>query len=322
MITTKQLQNTVGLKGTDSILQILANLSKETGDSYSHTRGRSTLLEPSFFKTYFEKSRVKKILPFSQKIISVANNKGGVGKTGVAAMTAYKMSQLGYKTLCIDTDPQANLTTYLLGENFKADFTLYDFFKNKCSLDELVIRINDNLSIIPSGLDNDFLSEAISPIAIPKTVLSKITAVLDCNLVVIDTNPTLSDINLAFHSITDMLVTVANNDLDSIKGFKNVLAKTEMINYDGINKLVFNKIDAREKLDSTISRVQDLIGEKSFSISSHNFRTDANIKKAQENENGAIHQIDMNSKCQQDALDFTVEILRDLSSIDNQGLLQ
>lgn len=322
MITVKQLQGTLGLKGTDSIHQIISNLSKETGQAYCQTRGRSKLLEPIFFKSYFEKSRAKKILPFRQKIISVANNKGGVGKTGVAAMTAYKMSQMGYRTLCIDTDPQANLTTYLLGENFKAEFTLYDFFKNKCSLDELVIKIDDYLSIIPSSLDNDFLNEAISPIAIPKTILAKIAAKIESNFIIIDTNPTLSDMNLAFHSITDMLITVANNDLDSIKGFNNVLSKTSMINYDGINKLVFNKIDAREKLDSTISRVQDLIGQKDFSIATNNFRTDANIKKAQENKNGAIHQIEINSKCQQDALNFTVEILGELSSLDNQGLSQ
>ncbi len=321
MIAVHQLRDAIGLKGSDSIHQILTDLEKETSESYSYGRGRYTILKPEFFKTYFERSRSKRILPFSPKIISVANNKGGVGKTGVTALLAYKASQMGHIVLCIDTDPQANLTSYLLGEKFKSEYTLYDFFRKKCTLDQLIVRVNDYLSIIPSGLDNEFMTDAVSPVAIPKKVLSEILPKTSANLVLIDTNPTLSDANLAFHSITDMLIAVINNDIDSVKGFENVLSKLDMINYEGIKKLVFNKVDAREKLDTVITKIQELDKEKNFSISQNHFRTDTSIKKAQENVNGAINHIEFDSKCQVDALAFTVEILRDLSMLDNKELL-
>lgn len=52
------------------------------------------------------------------KIISVFNNKGGVGKTTLTFHTAHALAELGYKTLVIDADPQCNLTIYSLNQEY------------------------------------------------------------------------------------------------------------------------------------------------------------------------------------------------------------
>ena len=52
------------------------------------------------------------------KIISVFNNKGGVGKTTLTYHIAQSMCEMGYKVLMIDGDPQCNLTIYSLGQDY------------------------------------------------------------------------------------------------------------------------------------------------------------------------------------------------------------
>lgn len=321
MISSGHLRDAIGLKGLDSINEKVHELEKTLNKSVSYSRGRNTILEPEFFKPYFQTSKRKRVLPFSRKIVSCGNNKGGVGKTVTAAMIAYKLAQLGYKVLCIDSDPQANLTTYLLGENYQADYSLYNYFKGECSEKDLVVKVSDYLSIVPGSLDNDFITEVVSAVALPNALVKKVIEKTDAEIVLIDTNPTLSDMNLAIHSITDMLITVINNDNDSIKGLGNVLSKTEILGYQGLHKVVLNKFDGRETMSEVASKLGRILSQygSEIDISQSKIRIDTALKKAQVNVNGAINQIELNSKCQQDFLKLAIELIADFSFMDNEG---
>ncbi|WP_210501198.1 ParA family protein, partial [Pantoea ananatis] len=55
------------------------------------------------------------------KTISVFNNKGGVGKTTLTYHIAHSISEMGFKVLMIDADPQCNLTIYSLKQEFIHD---------------------------------------------------------------------------------------------------------------------------------------------------------------------------------------------------------
>lgn len=322
MISSGHFRDAVGLKTLDSINEKVSELEKNLGKSLTYTRGRNTILEPEFFKPYFSTSKRKRIMPFTQKIVSVANNKGGVGKTAVAGLLAYKLSELGYKVLCIDSDPQANLTTYLLGENYKSDYSLYHYFKGECDVKDINIKVNNFLSIVPGSLDNDFITEVMSPVALPNALLNKVISNTDAEIVLIDTNPTLSDMNLAIHSITDMLLTVINNDNDSIRGLANVVTKTEILAYAGLHKVVLNKFDGRETMDEIGDKLKNVLqhSNSDIDISNKKIRTDTAIKKAQVNVNGAINNIELSSKCQQDFLSLAIELVADFSFMDNDGV--
>ena len=87
-------------------------------------------------------------------VISVANNKGGVGKTTTTLNLGAALSMRGYRVLAVDLDPQASLTLYLGLEPGELETTSYHVLTKKCpALGAVMMTRVAALDLIPASID-------------------------------------------------------------------------------------------------------------------------------------------------------------------------
>ena len=88
------------------------------------------------------------------RIIAVANQKGGVGKTTTVINLSACLAEAGKKVLTIDMDPQGNTTSGLGFEKNKMENTVYELMLGECSVNQSIRKTGiDNLSVIPSNVN-------------------------------------------------------------------------------------------------------------------------------------------------------------------------
>ena len=169
------------------------------------------------------------------EVITIANRKGGVGKTTTTLNLAYSLKELGKKVLVIDLDPQANLTRcFDVGntENIKnIGHLLMTEMEEESYLVEDYTKSYDEIDIIPSSI---YLSAVETQMRIEtgsERILSEIVnQVKECyDYVLIDTSPSLNILTINALCASDSVLITADTQLFAIVGISELLKTIQKI---------------------------------------------------------------------------------------------
>ena len=247
----------------------------------------------------------KKRFSFQRKIISISNLKGGVGKTTLAVHISRKAASLGCKTLLIDADKQGNATSKFTSTKSTHN-VLYDAIQKKCSLRDTILPISDFLHIIPSNLKNQMLENELSSKQINKVgYFQRNLSDTDYDLIVIDTEPNLSQINFMAITSSDLNLAPVKLDSDSLDGLELMLsfiedAKKEWNDIQIKTMAIINNYDGR--MTTSLKKISEL-QEIGVQVLETICRTDNNYVKYQDGVD-----IPKTSKAYEDITSLTYEI--------------
>ena len=190
------------------------------------------------------------------KIITVVNQKGGVGKSTISQITGNELSARGYEVLFIDLDPQGNLS-YSLGINIlelENNQTIYEPLTNGTDAGKAILK-TEQADIIPAS---QFLASAdIGNFAL-NNALKPLKSAYD--VIIIDTPPTLSTLVINALTASDALVIPALADAYSLQGLGQLRNTIEAVQ-DALNPsltiagILLTKYDKRKVLTRTIHKM-------------------------------------------------------------------
>ena len=145
------------------------------------------------------------------KIVAIANQKGGVGKTTTAINLSTILAKKGKKTLLIDTDPQGNATSGL-GIDKKQEYSVYDVLVDDTEMKDVIKETKiKNLTICPSNINLAGAEvELVSMMSREQRLKEKLEEIKqDFDYIFIDCPPSLGLITLnAFTAANSVLIPV------------------------------------------------------------------------------------------------------------------
>ena len=203
------------------------------------------------------------------RIVSIANQKGGVGKTTTAINLGAAISEKGNKTLLIDLDPQGNASTGVAIQAEERNRTSYDLLVEGMSVEAVALKTGiPNLDVVPSNTD---LSSADVEIMTERDKLLKLKRALDgqtsYDFIFIDCPPSLNLLTLNAFAASDSVLVPLQSEFFALEGLSQLLLTVKEVReamggglvVDGV---VLTMFDRRNKLSQQVELdVRSNLGE-------------------------------------------------------------
>jgi chromosome partitioning protein len=166
------------------------------------------------------------------KIISLANQKGGVGKTTTAINLAASLASLGKKVLLVDADPQANASSGLGVDIRTLEFTIYECLIDGVPPSQAIKSCEiDNLFILPSHIDLVGAEIEILNMDERENVMQKLLTPLkiEYDFILIDCSPSLGLITVNALTASDSVIIPVQCEFFALEGISKLLNTIKII---------------------------------------------------------------------------------------------
>lgn len=206
-------------------------------------------------------------------VISVANQKGGVGKTTTTINLAASIADRGYRVLIVDIDPQGNATSGLGIEKSEIDQDIYNVLIDEVPLKETIHHTSTKkLDIVPATINlSGAETELISMMARETRLKSAIDTVNDdYDFIFVDCPPSLGQLSINAFTASDSILIPVQSEYYAMEGLSQLLNTIRLVqkhfNKDlGVEGVLFTMLDARTNLGAeVVKEVQSYFNKKVY----------------------------------------------------------
>lgn len=207
------------------------------------------------------------------RIIAIANQKGGVGKTTTSINLSACLAEKNQKVLTIDMDPQGNTTSGLGVDRNEQENTVYELLIDECKIGECIVHTDiEGLDLIPSNINLSGAEIELIGIEkkeyILKEAVSEIKAQYD--LIIIDCPPSLSMLTVNAMTTADTILIPIQCEYYALEGLTQLMQTIELVKKRlnselEIEGVVFTMYDARTNLSlQVVENVKDHLKQKVY----------------------------------------------------------
>ena len=207
------------------------------------------------------------------KVIAIANQKGGVGKTTTSINLSASLAVKGKKVLVIDTDPQGNTTSGFGVDKNELENTIYELMLGECSIQDCILKdVIKNVSIIPSNVN--LAAAEIELIGVDKKefiLKGEVDWVKDkYDFIIIDCPPSLNTLTINALTTADSVLVPIQCEYYALEGLSQLIHTVNLVK-ERLNPeldmegVVFTMYDSRTNLSmQVVENVKEHIQENVY----------------------------------------------------------